>query len=192
MTQWSKFDKNFISLLYLFYSLTMVWPFSSNILALNTTSIITCVVDSVLFERMLLSQISQRMLDTTLILIDSYPPIVLIDWHLWEIIRCCWFRPTVKINPSSFLPSLCCSSSLPNSLSLCLTLHASCLIMFYLSWFRINTRWLQCMIIIDLNKLSRTTSLFHLGIAHNIWNGEKRRRLSESELNVPTHMPRKE
>ncbi len=40
------------------------------------------VVGSVLFEQMLLSQISWRMLDAILILIDSYPSIALIDWRL--------------------------------------------------------------------------------------------------------------
>jgi hypothetical protein len=35
----------------------------------------TIVLDLVLFERMLLSQISRRMLETTLILIDSHIPL---------------------------------------------------------------------------------------------------------------------
>jgi len=106
------------------------------------------------------------------ILIDSYPSIVLIDWHLQEILRCCWFRPTVKINPHRFLLPLCCSPSLLKSLSLSLTLslsHSLVLfpIMFYLSWFPLNTRWFPCLIIIDRNKLFGYTLLFHFEVAHN-------------------------
>ncbi len=40
-------------------------------------------------------------------------------------------------------------------------------VMLYLSWFPLNTRWLECLIIIDLNKLIWTTSLFPLEVAHN-------------------------
>jgi hypothetical protein len=39
--------------------------------------------------------------------------------------------------------------------------------MFYLSRFLSNTRLIGCLIIIDLNKLIRTTTLFHLEIVHN-------------------------
>jgi hypothetical protein len=83
------------------------------------------VVDSVLFERMLLSQIKQRMLSAT----PNRDWQLSFDcsnyWRLQEILRWCWFRIMVKINPRCFLLLLCCSPSLPKSLSLCLTLSVS-------------------------------------------------------------------
>ncbi len=48
-----------------------------------------------------------------------------------SICRCCWFRPTVKINPRHFLSPLCFSPSLPKSFSPSLSLPLSCLIPHY-------------------------------------------------------------
>jgi len=135
----------------------------------------------VLFKGMLLSQIKWGMLETTLILIDSLTPIVLLidvsknTQVLTKQIPMGWFRPMVNpchllkwltpfslsavaVSPSPLNPFLLVSLSL---------LSALLLDMFYLFWFLLNTRQIKCLIIIDLNKLIWTTMLLHLEVAHN-------------------------
>jgi hypothetical protein len=104
--------------------------------------------------------------------LTSNPSIVVIDWHPQEILRCkrvyrsYSFRQTVKINPCRFLSPLGCSPSLPNSFSLSVSLSlllALLPVMIDLYSFHIKTSWSACLIIIDCNKLSEDTPLFHLG-----------------------------
>ncbi len=112
------------------------------------------------------------MLEATLILIDSYTPLFylidvfkkfsgVVDLDQWSKSTHAIFSNNPRSSPSLSPP---CFSPQP---SLSLALFS---VMFYLSWFLLNTRQLQCMIIIYLNKLIRTTSLFHLEVAHNTLN----------------------
>ncbi len=70
--------------------------------------------------------------------------------------------------------SLCCHCLSPSpiiSLSVSLSLwYALFPVMFNLSWFLLNTRQIECLIIIDRNKLIWITMLFHLGVARNTAN----------------------
>ncbi len=98
----------------------------------------------------------------SIVLIWSSPSI---NSQVFSVSRCCWFRPTVKINPRCFLSLLCYSPSLPKSFSLHLTLPPSCLIPRHdlPVLFHIKASWSACLIIIDCNKLSEGTTLLHLG-----------------------------
>jgi hypothetical protein len=88
------------------------------------------VVDLVLIEQMLWSQISRGMQNTT----QKFdwqiicPLLLLMNSQLLSFSKRCWFRPTAEINPRHFLSLLCCSPSLHKSFSLCLSLTPSCLI----------------------------------------------------------------
>jgi hypothetical protein len=88
-----------------------------------------------LLERMLLSQISQRMLEATLILIESYTPL----FYLIDVFKKFsgvvdldqWSKSIHAIfsnDPRRFLSPPCFSLSPQTSLSLCLPLPLSCLI----------------------------------------------------------------
>jgi hypothetical protein len=125
---------------------------------------------------MVLSQISLRMLETTLILIDSHTPLFdcLASLRNTQILLI-WTNGRNQPMPSPRMThavfslrrvSPILSSNLSVSLSLSLALF---LVMFYLSWFPLNTRQLKCIIIIHINKLIQTTSLFHLKAAHNMY-----------------------
>jgi hypothetical protein len=118
------------------------------------------VVDFVLIEQMLWSQISRGMQNTT----QKFDwqiirlLLLLINSQVLSISKQCWFRPTVEINPRCFLSPLCYSLRLPKSFSLHLSLISlvslSLLlslfpIMIYLDWFHIKTSRFACLIIID-------------------------------------------
>jgi hypothetical protein len=139
------------------------------------------IADIVLFEIMLLSQIGRGMLETTLISIDN--PTLLFYWlKSLKILRCQLnklqgvdldYMPSSQMTRTIFslhrfsLP-LYPNLSLSVSLSVCLSLLSALFpVMFYLPWFPLNTRQFEFCIIIDLNKLIWTTSLFHFEVAHN-------------------------
>ncbi len=115
------------------------------------------MVDLVLIELMLWSQISRGMQNTTQkfdwqIICRLLP---LINSKVLSVGKRYWFRPTVEINPCHFLSLRCCSLPLPKSFSLRLSLPPSCLIphhdlprlishkkiticMFHYHWLTIN------------------------------------------------------
>jgi hypothetical protein len=129
-----------------------------------------CVVDLVLFEQIMLSQIKWGMLNAT-------PNL---DWQL--SLHCSnWlalsrnshvslrFAGVVDLDQQSksthVIFSHCCvalhfSPNLSVSLSLFLAFLP---VMIYLSLSHIKTSWFACLIIIDCNELSEDTPLFHLG-----------------------------
>ena len=116
------------------------------------------------FERMLLRQISWRILlhpnlDWQFICsIDSVSKNTQVLISLAAIFNQRHFhsKPTLLLSLS---PQICCSLFLSPS--------AYFPIMFYLSTFQINTWHIWCLIIIDRNKLIEQTMSFHLGIAHS-------------------------
>ncbi len=100
-----------------------------------------------------------------------------IDWRLQKypsVNLDQWSKSTNAIfsnNPCHFLSPPPLSLSLPKPLSLSVSLsslYALFLIMFYLFPFLLNTQMIWCLIIIHRNKLTWTTTLFHLELTHNI------------------------
>ncbi len=121
----------------------------------------------VLFERMLLRQISRRIL--------LHPNL---DWQfvcsIDSVSKNTWVLISLMaiFNPHHFHSQPTLLLSLIKFIALSLSLSFSLqfvyfLGMFYLSTFHINTRQIWCLIIIDPNKLIGQTTLFHLGIAYN-------------------------
>ncbi len=144
-----------------------------SVIDLNHNRIMIQSMVNIVFKRMLLSQIYWGMF-------------VNIDWQFsWDLFYIDWRlqkypgvdldqwsnqpTPSSQMTHAIFLLHRCCLSLSPNLfLSVSLSpFFALFLIMFYLSWFPLNTRPIGCLIIIDRNKLIWTTTLFHLEVAHN-------------------------
>ncbi len=84
-----------------------------------------------------------------------------------KILRCWFYQLSQSTHAVSSPANITSLSHLICSLSLS-PLLALLLAIFYLSSFHIYTRQMWCCVIIDCNKLIELTTLFSLGIAHNI------------------------
>jgi hypothetical protein len=130
------------------------------------------VVDLVLFKQMMLSQIKRRMLNAT-------PNL---DWQL--SLHCFnWLTPSRNYQVSLRFAGVvdldqrsksthvifshhCVALPLSPNLSFSVSLSLFLAVfpfMIYLFSFHLKTSWFACLIIIDCNKLSEDTLLFHLG-----------------------------